>query len=339
MKATVIIPTYKRAEGLRALLTTLTHQRGDTLVRVVVCDDGSPDHTEAVATSFVGKLPLIYRRQDDQGFRAGQARNMGIDDAIGDVVIFVDDDVLVAEDFVESHIAAHRNETPTPTLAIGFRYRTFDRPALPITSADILPGVPDDRVAVLGASGEALPRHERPWIFVYSCNLSVRLTPELRDVVRFHSGFLGWGIEDTEFGYRLMHSGYRVIAAPSANVLHVEDPSPRDPFRCEERAIEPNYDTYVRNAVYFMDLYPEDRDLCAWIESDLRWYVLDQKTGHWVKNGFANDVKEVIAVCRKELAGQRRPSMPNIAHHNTNLPSGNSSSQFSPQQVQRIGNP
>ena len=75
MKATVIIPTYNRAEGLRALLTTLTQQRGDLMARVVVCDDGSPDHTEAVAHSFRDRLPLVYRRQDDVGFRAPSAQH------------------------------------------------------------------------------------------------------------------------------------------------------------------------------------------------------------------------------------------------------------------------
>jgi hypothetical protein len=84
----------------------------------------------------------------------------------------------------------------------------------------------------------------------------------------------------------------------------VEDPAPRDPFRCEERALPPGYDTYVRNAVFFMDRHPTDTDLADWVRSDLRWYVKDE-LGRWVKNGVANDVDAVITRCRAEIAQLR----------------------------------
>ena len=77
MKATVVIPTYNRAPRLRGLLECLAHQEGDHLARVVVCDDGSSDETAAVVESFMERLPLVYAFQEDLGFRAGQARNLG----------------------------------------------------------------------------------------------------------------------------------------------------------------------------------------------------------------------------------------------------------------------
>jgi len=50
-----------------------------------------------------------------------------------------------------------------------------------------------------------------------------------------------------------------------------------------------------------MDLHPDDRDLEDWVRSDIRWFVKDD-LGHWVKNGYENDVDVVIARCREELA-------------------------------------
>src|SRR5262249_4130674 len=125
MKATVVIPTYNRASRLGDLLRCLTNQ-GEALARVVVCDDGSSDGTAEVVRSFADRLPVVYAHQENRGFRAGQARNLGIARAVGEVIVFVDDDVLVAPDFVASHVAAHAGASVTtgspggaPRVAVG----------------------------------------------------------------------------------------------------------------------------------------------------------------------------------------------------------------------------
>lgn len=304
MKATVVIPTYRRSHRLRQLLECLTTQLPSpdgepALAQVIVCDDGSPDDTAAVVESFRDRLPLLYCFQDDLGFRAGQARNMGIERAESDVLIFVDDDVLVAEDFVAEHVRAHAAQ-PEPSIVIGYRHRTFESPRRQPTLEEIASGEPDDRVAVLGNDGTPVRDHPRPWVYVYSCNFSVRRgSPDLW----FEEGFHGWGMEDIELGYRLWkRARMPIVAAPRARVLHVEDVQPRDPFRCEERSLPPGYDTYVRNAVFFMDSHAGDRDVADWVKNDIRWYVKDSASGRWVKNGHANDVEQVIARCREELA-------------------------------------
>lgn len=290
MKASIVIPTYKRSARLHALLQCLARQDGDAIAQVIVCDDGSPDDTREVAEAFADKLPLVYRFQEDLGFRAGQARNMGIASATGDVLIFVDDDVVVTRNFVLSHLAAHKNASKAQVV-IGFRHRTHDAGHELPELGEIEKLEPDDRIAVLGMNGEKLPTHATPWLYVYSCNFSVtRGAPELH----FDENFVGWGLEDTDIGYRLHRAGVPIVCAPNARVLHIEDPAPRDPFRCEERALTPSYDTYVRNAVYFMDKHKDDAAVRDWVCNDLRWYVRDAVTGSFVKNGFANDVTSVI---------------------------------------------
>jgi glycosyltransferase involved in cell wall biosynthesis len=307
LKATVIIPTHNRSHRLSALLHCLRAQSGDHLLRVVVCDDGSADDTRQVAHAFTDRLPLVYCHQENRGFRAGQARNLGMARAVGDVIVFVDDDALVAPDFVAAHIAAHaRGER---RMAVGYRHRAFGFDGEHPSWEDIVAGSPDDRAAVLGADAAGLTTHASPWIYSYSCNLSVTRSDE----VRFDDGFVGWGMEDIEFGYRLHRAGYRMVAAPRARVLHIEDPNPRDPFRCEERQLAPKYDSYIRNSIYFMDKYPDDEALAAFVRADVRWYVRDDARGCWVKNGYANDADAVIAHCRRERAQaipQRRAEKP-----------------------------
>ncbi len=301
MKATLIVPTYNRADRLRALLECASRQRGDHLARVVVCDDGSSDHTAEVVRSFEGRLPIVHAYQEDRGFRAGQARNMGIDRAVGEVAIFTDDDLVFTPDFVRAHVEAHARRDADESVALGLRYRRPSFAGEIPTLEEITSGERDDRIADL--EGRDVASHETPWIFVYSCNFSVRLGgPELR----FHEGYRGWGFEDLDLGYRLHRAGYDIFEAPEARVLHIDDPAPRDPFVCEARGLTPSYDTYVRNAVYFMDRFPDDPRVADFVRGDLRWYVEDEN-GRWVKNGYENDVEYVVARSREQLASREAP--------------------------------
>lgn len=301
MRASIIIPTYDRQELLRRQLACLAAQQGDLIEEVLVCDDGSPSDTGATLEPFRGRLPgLRLFRQEDRGFRAGQARNMGLAAARGEIVIFLDDDLLLPADFVAEHVAAHRerrNGSPQKSLVIGFRHRASRIAGELPTTEEILASSPDDRAEHLGPDGAGLAAHPTPWFFVYSCNLSATND---REVLWFNEDFKGWGMEDIELGYRLVrHGGFQVICQPTARVLHIEAERPRDPFRCEERGLPPRYDSYVRNTVQLIDTYPDDGELARLLTAELRWYVRDAEGRHWVKNGHENDAEAVLAEERR----------------------------------------
>lgn len=315
MDASVIIPTYNRPGLLGRQLACLAGQVDGTVREVLVCDDGSSSDTSAVLAPFFSRIPgLTLLRQEDRGFRAGQARNLGIRRARGDVLIFTDDDVLLPADFVRSHLAAHAragNGSPPHQIVLGFRHRTRVQPGrLPPTAGEVLQCTPDSRVEEIGAAGEGLAACDYPWFFVYSCNFSVCNAPG--DIL-FDEAFCGWGLEDIELGYRLARRDYTITLEPTACVLHVESKRPRDPFICEERGLDPFYDTYVRNMVRFLDKYPDDRILRRVLSSDLRWYVRDPSGRHWIKDGHEHDPEAVITEERGRLraeaaAGPARPS-------------------------------
>src|ERR1019366_4442788 len=99
VRASVIIPTYNAARSLARTLQSLAAVRTPALAEVIVCDDGSSDSTPAVSRDFMPRLPLQYRRQEDVGFRAAAARNLGVRRATGDVLIFIDSDVMLPDGF------------------------------------------------------------------------------------------------------------------------------------------------------------------------------------------------------------------------------------------------
>jgi len=306
-RASIIIPTYNRQELLSRQLLCLSKQQGDFIEEVLVCDDGSSTDTAATLEPFRSRLPgLTLLRQEDRGFRAGQARNMGILAARGEVLLFIDDDLLLPSNFVAAHVTAHlerRNGSPSRRIVIGFRHRASGIEGEIPTMEEILSSCPDDRVEHIGPEGLEVLSHPHPWFFVYSCNLSVTREPS---TVWFNEDFVGWGMEDTELGYRLVREGFQVVSQPKARVLHIEAHLPRAPFRCEERELKPQYDSYVQNAVQFIDTYPDDTELAMLLTSELRWYVRDEEGQHWIKNGFENDADAVVAEARRIRAN--RPS-------------------------------
>ncbi len=85
----VVIPTYNRAQLLRACLESIFIQTYRNF-EVIVVDDGSTDDTPAVLAQYKDRVHTI--RQVNQG--QATARNTGIDAARGDYIAFLDcDDV------------------------------------------------------------------------------------------------------------------------------------------------------------------------------------------------------------------------------------------------------
>jgi glycosyltransferase involved in cell wall biosynthesis len=101
MRFSVIIPTFKRAQllgdAIRAALAQ-THTNRE----ILVVDDGSPDDTRSIASTF-GEA-VRYFRQENKGKSA--ALNLGISASTGDAIIVLDDDDLFPPWTVAKHAEA-----------------------------------------------------------------------------------------------------------------------------------------------------------------------------------------------------------------------------------------
>lgn len=105
IKASVIVVTYNRAGLLKYCLKQLLNQSTDDY-EILVIDDGSTDETPKMVSLLQNNNRLRYIRNEVQ---QGQptVRNLGIREAKGEIIIFVDSDVMVAKRFVEDHIKPH----------------------------------------------------------------------------------------------------------------------------------------------------------------------------------------------------------------------------------------
>ncbi len=296
MKISIIIPTYNRSLYLKDLLNDIALLNHESVLEVFVCDDGSIEDIGSLIATIQYDKPLYHLRQEDLGFRAGQARNMGIALAKGDILLFLDDDVRISKYFIEAHVERHIIMN-CRSLVFGLRYRSFERiDNIHELSAPIESWTEDSRVNEITKEIIYPDHSDHLWFYVYSCNFSVRNLPGLPT---FDPTFEGWGMEDIEFAYRLYYHGFHICHEPRAWLLHIESKQPRDPFRCEELekngTFVKNYSSYVKNCMRFMQKYPQDNVLQQLIKQDLSWYVLDE-SNNWVKNGYLNDFDEVLKV-------------------------------------------
>jgi GT2 family glycosyltransferase len=100
----VIITTYNRCEALKETLRALSHQTlAPERYEVLVVDNGCSDATSSFLASCRLACALkTFREPQNVGISA--ARNIAIRNARGRFIIFVSDDLIVPENFIDSHV-------------------------------------------------------------------------------------------------------------------------------------------------------------------------------------------------------------------------------------------
>ena len=109
---TLIICTYNREKYIGPLLDSIAKNDYPTTdYEIVLVDNNCTDNTRGVCEQFAEAhrdITLRYVVETEQGLSA--ARNKGIKEAKGDIIIYVDDDALVDADYIRiyaEHFASH----------------------------------------------------------------------------------------------------------------------------------------------------------------------------------------------------------------------------------------
>ncbi|MGI4787997.1 MAG: exopolysaccharide biosynthesis glycosyltransferase EpsD [Janthinobacterium lividum] len=104
----VVIPTYNRKDSLRKTLDGLSRQTYPLgCFEAIVISDGSTDGTNSMIAAYAqtASFPLRLISQPNSG--PACARNNGVAKALGDVIVFLDDDVEPGPKFLALHAAHH----------------------------------------------------------------------------------------------------------------------------------------------------------------------------------------------------------------------------------------
>lgn len=104
----IILPTYNDKAYLPAALKSITSQSYSNF-ELIVIDDGSSDGCEAICRDYASKDHRVrYFRQPNQG--ASSARNLGLEQAHGEWLCFVDSDDILHHDFLQNMLLVGANQ-------------------------------------------------------------------------------------------------------------------------------------------------------------------------------------------------------------------------------------
>ena len=101
----VVINTYNRAESLRVTLRSL-RQLDYPNFEVVVVDGPSTDHTADVVREFEGSIKVAHCPNRN----LSESRNIGIAQAAGDIVAFIDDDAYPDPAWLDRIVEGYQSE-------------------------------------------------------------------------------------------------------------------------------------------------------------------------------------------------------------------------------------
>ena len=110
MKVSIIVPIYNTSVWLDRCMESLVNQTYKDL-EIILVDDGSTDNSQQVCHYWMEKDSRIIYLYKENGGQA-TARNLGLDNASGEYICFVDSDDCVAPDYVEKLLnLAEENHT------------------------------------------------------------------------------------------------------------------------------------------------------------------------------------------------------------------------------------
>jgi GT2 family glycosyltransferase len=236
MDITVIVPTCNRAECVRRNIVALSEQE-PKLQRVIIVDASDDDRTENVVRSaLTTRLPfeLLYRRNPEGRGNTPHSRNLGLLEACGEIVAFLDDDAFVRPGWARALVDTYAD----PGVAgVGGR------------ALNGLPGedlINTEEVGRLLADGtltgnfNSNPGRILSVDHMIGCNMSMR-----RDAIAQLGGFKDdfragpFGIcEETEICIRARRLGLRLVFNPAACADHIGAPQPGG------RRFSPKYSYY-----------------------------------------------------------------------------------------------
>ncbi|WP_273415175.1 glycosyltransferase family 2 protein [Corynebacterium appendicis] len=212
----VVIPHYNDPENLARVVAAVRAQDVADEVEIIVADDGSDQVPDVPGATVV--------TQDDRGFRAAAARNLGASHARGDILAFLDGDTVPEPGYLA---AATRHVAADPrAVVVGTRLTGTERTE------------PQWLIDAWRSTHHLSSPDDTSWRFIISSVLTCS-RDFFERIGGFDGSFVGYGGEDWEFGFRAWNAGATFIHEPAAVAVHDEDDfGARFPDAAEEACVK-----------------------------------------------------------------------------------------------------
>lgn len=248
--------TFNRRRLIGRVLDALFHQDLDPdTYEIVLVDDGSTDGSyEEVLSRLSPPCAFQLVRQRNAGLARG--RNVGVERARGEIILFMDDDVLATKSLLSEHVAFHRRHGRSICRGVAINVEDFDH-------------LPKPAYSLRNYSGA----------YFWTTNVSAPRTL-VEEAGRFDERFREYGWEDLELGLRLRNMGVPSILDRDAVVFHHKPPVGPEQFGAMARQAR----AQARTARQFLDKHPHFRVALATGQiAPLMWWSRIARLGGWPK--------------------------------------------------------
>ena len=238
MNVSIVIPTYNRKPILLKCLRALENQKLNNNVgnyEIIVVDDGSTDGTPSWINNNKEEIPHVVLFEQEHGGPA-LGRNLGVIKSRYEIIIFIDSDLIVLDDFIIRHVDAllsfwSKKNKKCFTYGSVINTSNFENPQ-------------SEKYKILDTS------------FAYFATGNVAIAKDLLlDVGLFDTSFSLYGWEDLELGERLKRIGTELIKCPKAVGFHWHPP-----FDCEQiESLIAQEKERARMALVFLKKHPNLR--------------------------------------------------------------------------------
>lgn len=231
LSVSLIICTYNREELLvQSLRCALKQSYEDMEIIVIDQTAQHDDETRQYLESINNEIKYTYVSTPS----LTKARNLGIDSSSGEIIIFIDDDVVLEDDFVSQHVNAHSKYDVVQGRVIEGDSRPTNKPHWV------------NRWIKYSGSNNCIK--EGKTNVVTGCNFSIKR--KVVDKVGYFDEFFSKLAlrEDSDYGLRCYKKGMAMGFSPEAKLVHLCSSSGGVDTGIKNMFFA---DTYYRNDMYF----------------------------------------------------------------------------------------
>ena len=198
----IIIPAYNARATIKACLDAVVNQTVNrTCYEIIVVDDGSTDDTASIVESLPG-IKLI--RQKNQG--PAVARNRGVAEANGEIVLFTDSDCAPTTNWIEEMTRPFKEDNDI--VGVKGEYRTRQKEII----ARFVQLEYEDKYDII--------RGHKYIDFIDTYSAAFKKDVFL-EAGGYDASFPVACAEDVELSYRLSQNGYKMVFNSEAIVYHI----------------------------------------------------------------------------------------------------------------------
>jgi len=216
IKVSVIIPAYNRSSVTEKCIRAICNQSVDSdFYEVILVDDHSTDNTKELSEVLSLEFPNIRYYRNEINFGRSKTRNIGISMAVGQWLIFLDNDLIVDYDFIKVYSDAFLNATDSYAFLGKTCYPSTE------TAKSNLYRYLESRAVHNQIYSKTSPNKCLDFKFFAGGNSACSRNAAI-EIGCFDEKLRYYGGEDEEFGLRLKQRGVKLFLLLEATAIHFD---------------------------------------------------------------------------------------------------------------------